>query len=113
MDQLTRRRITRIERQDSIFFVVGLLCTAFALVTLAMMVSDLLYRGADRIDWAFVSSFPSRVAARAGLLSALVGSVLVLLVTALTAIPLGIGAAVYLEEYSRKSRLTALIEINI
>lgn len=105
--------IERNRRQDRVFFVLGLLCTTLAIATLAFMVGDLAVRGASRIDWQFLSSFPSRMAAKAGLLSALVGSLLVLLVTAVTAVPIGIGAAVYLEEYARKNWLTEFLEINI
>ena len=61
----------------------------------------------------FFSSMPSRDADRAGIKSALIGSVLVVTVTMLLAIPLGVGAGVYLEEYGRKNWLTAIIEINI
>jgi phosphate transport system permease protein len=61
----------------------------------------------------FFNSMPSRTAHRAGIKSAVVGSVLVVLVTMLLALPLGVGAGVYLEEYGRKNWLTAIIEINI
>ncbi len=61
----------------------------------------------------FFGSLPSRDADRAGIKSALVGSVLVVVVTMLLAIPLGVGAGIYLEEYARKNWLTAIIEINI
>ena len=65
------------------------------------------------IEKSFFASMPSRQADRAGILSAWVGSLLVMLVTMCTALPLGVAAGVYLEEYARKNWLTALIEINI
>jgi phosphate transport system permease protein len=61
----------------------------------------------------FFGSMPSREAARAGIKSPLVGSILVVTVTMLLALPLGVAAGIYLEEYGRKNLLTALIEINI
>jgi phosphate transport system permease protein len=66
-----------------------------------------------RLDWDFFTSFPSRRAANAGILSAWVGSTLVMAVTALVAVPLGIASGIYLEEYARKNLITDLIEINI
>ena len=99
--------------QDQLFNVVGLLCTLVGIVTLCVLLLDLAIDGLGRIDWQFLTSFPSRHAARAGILSAIVGSVLVMVVTILTAVPLGVAAAIYLEEYARKNWLTTLIEINI
>ncbi len=113
LDSNVQHYIRKQERYDKLFFIFGFICTLGGLVALGAMITDLVVRGGSRIDWSFLSSFPSRFASRAGLLSALVGSLLVLIVTALSAIPLGIGAAVYLEEYARKNRLTSFIEVNI
>ena len=109
----THQVIARNQRRDRAFFIAGLLLTAVCLAVLAVLLGDLLYSGVRRIDWGFLSSFPSRRAAKAGILSAWVGSALVMLITALTAIPLGVAAGVYLEEYARKNWFTSLIEINI
>lgn len=65
------------------------------------------------IAQSFFNSMPSREADRAGIKSPLIGSILVVTVTMLLAIPLGVAAGIYLEEYGRKNALTALIEINI
>jgi phosphate transport system permease protein len=99
--------------QDQAFNVVGLLCTLVGVVTLGVLLVDLAIDGLGRIDWQFLTSFPSRRAERAGILSAIVGSLLIMVVTVLTAVPLGVAAAVYLEEYAKKNWLTTLIEINI
>jgi phosphate transport system permease protein len=99
--------------QDKAFNVVGLLATLVGIVTLGILLVDLAIDGLGRINWQFLTSFPSRFAARAGILSAIVGSVLIMVVTLVTAVPLGVAAAVYLEEYARKNWLTTLIEINI
>jgi phosphate transport system permease protein len=69
--------------------------------------------GVPRLSGDFFTSFPSRRAANAGILSALVGSMLVMAVTAVVAVPLGIAGAVYLEEYAAKNWFTDVIEINI
>ncbi len=69
--------------------------------------------GFPRLTSEFFTSFPSRRAGQAGILSAWVGSLLVMLVTALFAIPVGIASAIYLEEYARKNWFTDIIEINI
>jgi len=103
----------RRRREDAIFRVVGVSCTLFGLLTLAALLGDLCLDGLRRIDWQFLTSFPSRFASRAGILSAWVGSLVVMFVTALTAIPLGVAAGVYLEEYARKNWLTEAIELNI
>lgn len=107
------RIIARRRRQDAAFRVVGVLCTLVGILTLGALLADLLVDGLGRLDWAFMTSFPSRFAARAGILSSWVGTLLIMLVTALTAVPLGVAAGVYLEEYARKNWLTSLIEINI
>jgi len=100
-------------REDRIFNVLGVLLTLFGLVTLVILMGDLCIDGIRRIDWQFLTSFPSRFADRAGILSAWVGTMVVMLVTALAAIPLGIAAGVYLEEYAGKNWFTELIELNI
>jgi phosphate transport system permease protein len=105
--------LARRKRQDFLFNILGIVCTLVGVVTLVILLVDLAMSGLSRIDWQFMTSFPSRLAARAGILSAWVGTLVVMMVTALTAVPLGVAAGVYLEEYGRKNWLTSLIEINI
>lgn len=107
------RIIRRGRRNDAVFSALGAGLTVLCLAVLGILVAKLLIEGIPRIDWQFLTSFPSRRAARAGALSAWVGSLLVMLVTASTAIPLGVAAGVYLEEYARKNWFTGLIEVNI
>lgn len=99
--------------KDFLFLILGLLCLAFCLVTLSLLIIDLARTGASRISYDFFTSFPSRYPERAGIISAWVGSLCVMVVTALTAIPLGVGAGIYLEEYAPKNWVTSFIEINI
>jgi phosphate transport system permease protein len=105
--------IARRRRQDATFNVLGIACTFVGVVVLGALIVDLFWDGVSRLNWHFLSSFPSRFAEKAGVLSALVGSMLVMFITACSAIPLGIAAAVYLEEYGRKNWFTTLVEINI
>jgi len=105
--------IKKRKRQDFIFNIIGILCTLVGIVTLGALLGDLIVDGAARLNWTFLSSFPSRFAERAGILSSWVGTLLIMLVTAFAAVPLGVSAGIYLEEYARKNWLTNLIEINI
>ncbi|MCE9606519.1 MAG: phosphate ABC transporter permease PstA [Planctomycetia bacterium] len=105
--------IARRKLQDRIFNVVGIACTSLGIITLLLLMANLLIAGLGQIDWQFLTSFPSRRAANAGILSSWVGSLLIMLVTGSTAVPLGIAAGVYMEEYGRKGRINNIIEINI
>jgi phosphate transport system permease protein len=107
------RIIARRKREDIIFNIVGIACTLIGIVTLLALLADLIIDGLPRLNWHFLTSYPSRFASNAGILSSWVGTLLIMIVTALTAVPLGIAAGVYLEEYARKNRITSLIEINI
>ncbi len=98
---------------NQLFIIVGVLVLGFSLLTLLVLISDLVGKGADRISLDFLTSFPSRNAEKAGILSAWVGSILVMIVTAVCAVPIGIAAGIYLEEYARKNWVTLFIEINI
>lgn len=101
------------KRMDALFAVIGLLATLVGLITLTALLLDLASDGIKRMDWGFFTSYPSRFPERAGILSAWVGTSIVMFVTALTAVPLGIAAGVYLEEYAPTNWLTGIIEINI
>ena len=109
----THRLIARRRLQDRVFNILGIVCMLLGVITLGALLIDLAVNGLTRIDWAFLTSFPSRKAANAGVFSAWVGSLLLMLVTISLAVPLGVAAGVYLEEYARKNWLTTIIEINI
>jgi len=91
----------------------GLLVTLAGLAVLLALLLDVVVDGAGRLSWQFLTSLPSRRASAAGIFPALVGTLYVIALTALIAVPVGIGAAIYLEEYGRRGRLARLIEINI
>jgi phosphate transport system permease protein len=111
--QTVRRDVASRKVRDQLFVVVGLLALFACLFSLLVLFSKLVMDGSDRFTWEFVSSFPSRRAAQAGILAAWVGSSLVMLVTACTAVPVGVMAAIYLEEYAPKNWFTGVIEINV
>ncbi|RDV15592.1 phosphate ABC transporter permease PtsA [Pontibacter diazotrophicus] len=99
--------------KDKAFQVFGVFCTFIGLVILAVFLFDIAIEGFSRIDWDFLTSLPSRRASRAGILTAWAGTLWILVLTAIIAFPLGVGAGIYLEEYSRKNRWTNFLEINI
>ncbi|MBA2527695.1 MAG: phosphate ABC transporter permease PstA [Pyrinomonadaceae bacterium] len=107
------RIIAKRKRQDFVFNIVGIVCTLVGILTLGALLADLLMDGLTRLNWTFLTSFPSRFAERAGILSSWVGTLLIMVVTAFAAVPLGVAAGIYLEEYARKNWLTNIIEINI
>jgi phosphate transport system permease protein len=108
-----KKKVAANKRFDQVFAIIGLLATFVGMITLAALIADLTIDGAARLAPHFFLSFPSRFASQAGILSAWVGTCLIMLVTALAAVPMGIAAGVYLEEYASKNWLTAIIEINI
>lgn len=108
-----RAMIRRHKRNDKLFAVIGLLALMLGLLTLLTLFVDLVMDGYPRFNAQFFTDFPSRRAGSAGLLSAWVGSLLVMLVTFLTAVPMGVAAGLYLEEYAAKNWFSDLIEINV
>lgn len=98
---------------EKIFVVLCILAVCLPLCILGLLFGDVLFDAIRRLDVGFLTSFPSRKASIAGVLPALVGSIYIIGLTAVLALPLGVGAAIYLEEYARKGWLASLIEINI
>jgi len=107
------RAIAKRRLQDALFNGLGWVCLLLVIGALSILLVDLAIDGLGRINWQFLTSFPSRRPGQAGILSAWVGTLLVMLVTVCTAIPLGVAAGVYLEEYAKKNWFTSIIEINI
>ena len=108
-----RSVIARGKRRDVVFAIVGIVCLMIGLLTVAALFVDMAVKGLPRISLEFFTNFPSRRAESAGILSAWVGSTLVMVVTAVTAVPIGAAAGVYLEEYAPRNWMTDVIEINI
>jgi len=108
-----RAVIARGKLKDTIFKGLGLFCLSIALLVIVALIADMVIKGSDRFTLDFFLNFASRRATQAGILSAWVGSLLVMLVTALAAVPLGVAAGLYLEEYAKRNWLTHVIEVNI
>jgi phosphate transport system permease protein len=108
-----RKLIASHKRWDLVFACTGVVALMVGVLTFTALFVDMAIDGVPRLSWEFFSNFPSRRAGQAGILSAWVGSCLVMLVTAFFAVPLGVGAGLYLEEYAPKNWVTDIIEINI
>ena len=105
---LSRRKI-----KNALFSLLALAAIFISMVTLAGLLIDLVGRGGSSLDTQFLTSSPSRIPAKAGILPALVGTLWVTLLVALITLPIGIGAAIYLEEYAGRGRIARLLKINI
>lgn len=108
-----RTGLQRRKTLDKVFVLVGLVLMFACLGILAILFMNLVLDGSERFGWDFFTNFPSRRAERAGILGAWVGTSLIMLVTAFCAVPVGVAAAIYLEEYAPKNWFTAIIEINV
>jgi phosphate transport system permease protein len=108
-----RALIAARKRWDFAFAVTGLVALMIGVLAFTVLFVDMLIDGLPRLNWDFFTSFPSRKPEQAGILSAWVGSTLVMIVTAAAAVPLGVSAGVYLEEYAPRNWMTDLIEINV
>lgn len=99
--------------KDKAFSVIGITSTLVGLILLIIFIGDIVIEGVQRIDWDFLTSLPSRKPERAGIFTAMMGTVWILVLTTLISFPIGVAAGVYLEEYSTKGRLSRILEINI
>ena len=108
MNNIKKQRVI-----DAVFSKIGLVATILGLVILAFFLTDIFKTGFTRIDWDFMTSYPSRHADKSGILPSWVGTIWILGLTVLVSIPIGIGAGIYFEEYAPKNRLTYILEINI
>src|SRR5688572_28452106 len=98
---------------DRIFKYFGLACTVLALGILVVLLVDIFSKGLGRINWDFFRNLPSRHAAKSGIMTAMAGMLSLLFFTIIIALPIGILAGVYLQEYGKKSKFASFIEINI
>jgi phosphate transport system permease protein len=100
-------------RADAAFQLAAMAVLVVALLALAVLIRTVWSDGVGRLNWAFLTSFPSRRAENAGIYHAIFGSLFVIALTAAMALPVGVAAAVYLEEYGGRSRVARFIELNI
>ncbi|WP_041437032.1 phosphate ABC transporter permease PstA [Thermomicrobium roseum] len=106
-------RLPLRKRLGMLFGLLSAVAIAIGLVTLGVLIADVIHDGWRALSWDFLTSYPSRRPEQAGIRSALVGSFYILILVALIAFPLGVAAAIYLEEFAPQNRLTATIEINL
>jgi phosphate transport system permease protein len=110
-DFATRSAVRRIAGQ--IFLVLSFAATLTGIIALLVLLITIASDGLGRVSWDFITSYPSRFADQAGIKSALFGTLWLMGLTALFAVPMGIGAAIYLEEFAPHNWFTRIIETNI
>lgn len=106
-------KLPRRKRAGGVFYAVLVAAVLISLVSLAVLLGQTALQGLPWLDWDFIGNYMSRKPELAGIRAALAGSVITILITAVFTVPVGVGAAIYLEEYAPKNRLTRLIEVNI
>lgn len=111
--QETKNNQKRREVMGTIILGFCLVSIGFSIISLAMILGDAIIDGLPYFDLQFVTSYPSRFPEKAGILAALAGSIWVVTLTAIFSFPLGVSAAIYLEEYAEYNRINRLINLNI
>ena len=114
-EELNARRRRELRRRWTgwAFIALAVLATGFGIVALGVLLYTVVTDGVGTVDWDFLNSFPSRHPEQAGVKAALLGTLWVMACTAAFSVPVGVGAAIYLEEFAPKNWLTRLIEMNI
>ena len=110
---MIRKRFFSAKMKDKLFQIFAMGCTGFALLTLAVLLIDITVKGATRLNWSFFTNLPSRFPEQSGIYTALAGMISLLIFTLIIALPIGILAGIYLQEYGKKNRLARIVEINI
>jgi phosphate transport system permease protein len=108
-----QRRMTQRKWRGHIFHALCLMAIIVGLAMLGALLYNVLSQGLGMLDWDFITSFPSRFPERAGIQAALLGSIYVVAIAGSLAFTLGVGAAIYLEEYATRSRFAAIVQTNI
>jgi phosphate transport system permease protein len=105
---LARRRLA-----GTLFLGLAVFAIGIALLVLVLLLVDVFTRGLPYLDWDFITGVPSRRPANAGIMPAIIGSLYIGVMTAVITFPVGVAAAVYLEEYAPRSRVTRLLRTNM
>ena len=108
MNQIKYRKM-----KNSIFHGIIFCVTLIGIVVLIILLADIFMRGVPYLTKHFFTNFPSRFPQKAGILPGIYGSIYIILLTILIAVPIGLGTAIYLEEYAKNNRFTKFIKINI
>lgn len=96
-----------------VFQLIAVLAILAGLLMLGVLIFDVFRDGANRLDWQFLSSFPSRRPDDAGILAALAGTAFMISIMAFIFFPVGVGAGLYLEEFAPKNWIATVINVNI
>lgn len=113
MESSNKALLKRRKMANSIFHFIIFLSTIFGIVILAILLFNIIKNGVSWISWDFFKNYPSRFPKRAGIYPGLLGSLWLILLTAIIAFPVGVGTAIYLEEYAKDSGFTEFIKLNI
>ncbi|MBC8322035.1 MAG: phosphate ABC transporter permease PstA [Candidatus Marinimicrobia bacterium] len=107
-DILSRRKL-----KAEIFRIIATISTWSSIIILIILLGNIAWDGLSKVNWTFLNNFPSRFPHKAGIKAAIWGSIWMLALVAIIAVPIGVSAAIYLEEYAKKNKLSRFIEINI
>lgn len=107
------RNMARRKLKGHIFYALCLSAVLIGLAMLGALLYDIISDGIQRVNWSFITSFPSRKPEQAGIQAALLGSIYVVALAGVLAFTFGVGAAIYLEEYAARNWFARVIQINI
>ena len=108
-----RKQINNRRKKDLVLHLLFIVATSIGIIALMALLISIMMDGLSRLTPELFTNYPSRITERAGMKSAIVGSIYMVLIMAPLSFILGVGAAIYLEEYAQKNRLTRLIQLNI
>ena len=89
------------------------ICIGIVVLILVIILYDIISKGIGKISWEFLTTMPRKGMTEGGILPAIVGTIMVTVITAILAIPLGMGCAIYLNEYARDNKITRIIRMSI
>lgn len=111
--EIEKKNLAKRHRKAKFFSVFCAVITWSCVLLLAFLLFQVSAEGFKWLDWQFVTSFPSRFPEKAGIKSAIVGTIWLITLVAIISIPMGVSSALYLEEFAKKGRLNKFIEVNI
>jgi len=111
----SKANVRRRKFANQVFSFVCFAAAGIAVLMLFVLLAKIVVDGSKRLDWAMISNMPSQIfPKKAGIKSSMVGSLVVMALTAVITVPIGVAAAVYLEEFaSKRNKLIGFIQVNI
>ncbi|UHA72450.1 phosphate ABC transporter permease PstA [Paenibacillus sp. 481] len=113
LQDANRKQIANRRKADVVFHGLFIFATSIGIIALMALLVNIMMDGLTRLNFDFFTSNPSRLASRAGMKTAIVGSIYMVLIMAPISFIVGVGAAIYMEEYAKKNAFTRLIQLNI